>query len=120
MICPICNTEAYCTFSLFSEVPFVDGKMYDSICFCCASVPNTFTYDESTQRIDVYSNYSNLHLNTHQQLKDQGWSDSDISTSLPAVKKLIGRPFEIEHNGIFECLVLLEDESLGSVESLPG
>jgi hypothetical protein len=115
MICPICQKEAYCTFAMFNEVPFIDGKKYENICFCCASIPNTFQYDEIVDRLDVYHNYSNLHINTAAQLKEQGWTESDIKDSLNAVLKLIGKPFQINASDVFECIVMLENEPLGLV-----
>lgn len=116
MLCPICKNESYCSFSMFNEVPYIDGKFYDSMCFCCASVPNTYEYDDKTGRLDVFINYSELHINSRQQMLEQGWSESDIDLSLTAAQKLVGKPFRILGGNIFESLVLLEFEPIAQVK----
>lgn len=112
MQCPICKSDTNCTLSIFRETPFIDGRNYSDVCFCCASVPNTYEYDELTEQLDVYLNMSPLHINTIQQMISQGWSQHEANASLQAVKKLLNKPLEINNIGIFECLFGLEGISL--------
>lgn len=117
MLCPICQQESYCSFSMFNEVPFVDGKFYDNMCFCCASVPNTYEFDEKTGTLEVFRNYSGLHINTKQQMLEQGWSETDTNISLTAVEKIVGKPFRILGDHVFESLIILEYVPLAEVTS---
>ena len=118
MICPICQADSYCTLVIFNEVPFVDGKNYSNICFCCASVPNTYEYDEVAQQLHVYSNYSPLHINSVNQMQREGWSAQEAQTSINAVKKLVSKTFEITSSMVFESLILMEGEPLADSTTL--
>lgn len=117
MQCPICKSDAYCTLSMFREVPFIDGRNYEDVCFCCASVPNTYEYDDVTKKLEVYYNLSPLHINSLQQMIAQGWSQQEATLSLQAVKRSLGKTLEVSHSGVFECLIGLEGVVLEEAKS---
>jgi hypothetical protein len=116
MQCEICGQEATCTVAIYRETPFVDGKFYDTICLTCSSVPNTYEYNEDTEHLDVYQYISPLHINSYDQLAQQGWSKMESKPSIDSVNQLIKDKFLVIHSQQpFEALFLLVDEPIDVV-----
>jgi hypothetical protein len=109
MICEICKQPITCSFSMFKEAPYIDGKKYDNICFLCASLPSTYEYDELTNALNVYQNYSPHYLNDAEYLQKEGWSKQEIDVSIRAVNKIINNTLTIQGPHIYECLFILHD-----------
>jgi hypothetical protein len=113
MRCEICGQEATCTVAIYRESPFVDGKFHDTVCLTCSSVPNTYEYNEDTQQLDVYRHISPLHINSYEQLAEQGFSKVEAKPSIDSVQGLIKDTFlVIDNQQPFEALYLLLDEPI--------
>lgn len=85
--CPICGEfiEVRCTG--VKRKPFVDGKNYEVICFCCFSVPKLVDFDPSQGWI--HYEYLNPALHEIGDLIKYGWDKETATRSYKAVKRLL-------------------------------
>lgn len=47
--CPICGQPIDVACKGYCEKPFLDGRRYEAICFCCSEVPLVWHRDEEAQ-----------------------------------------------------------------------
>jgi hypothetical protein len=93
-LCPICGQfmDLYCTGN--RNLPFVDGKTYNKLCFTCYNVPKTTKqiYDEEGNvKEEVILPYSPKHLHTAKELFDYGQAETMVQArrSVAAVRSAI-------------------------------
>ncbi len=103
-LCPICEDFMDLAIVSCKKTPFVDGRNYSKMCFTCWHVPKeevqNYNEDGTIESIDGPF-YDHIHLNSAQELVDQGTADSlkQARKSVRCVKKKCkGLKQPIKHN----------------------
>lgn len=92
--CPLCECYMEVVVSAYAQQPFIDGRCYEQICFCCNNVPKTWHYDEKTNEVVVYPWHPDQ-LCDLDDFKVDGFNVKDpedkkrVQTSIKAVKNSI-------------------------------
>jgi hypothetical protein len=107
--CPICGAFIEVIVQWHSEVPFVDGRYYDLVCFTCASVPRVWAWGEDGEMV-WYGTKSPDRLASVEDMMSDGWSKEEAQQSIKAIKKLLKNPriiieSDLDFN-VLECLFL--------------
>ena len=89
MFCPICGNEIEIIVRGYVEDPFIDGKTYNEMCFTCSSVPKMWKYDEETEELIVYSEFSQTRLHTIDEMVSDGFEKEESRQSIRAVRAAI-------------------------------
>lgn len=95
--CQICGCEPEAYVSAYRERPFVDGRKYKEICWCCANVPKTWellkNYDDGycihKEYVMVYDEMDPKRLHTVEEIMSEGWDREEATRSVRAVKRAI-------------------------------
>ncbi len=94
--CDVCGQKTDIYTKAHKNHPFVDGRNYDKVCFCCFNVPRTSeqTYKKDGMiRDHVEFDYSPDYLHTPRELTDEGCCDTmkEAKVCVAAVTKLIDK-----------------------------
>ena len=89
MCCPICGNEIEILVRAYVEDPFIDGRTYNDMCFTCSSVPKMWKYDEATEELTVYSEFSQTRLHTIDEMVSDGFGKEESRQSIRAVRAAI-------------------------------
>lgn len=79
ILCDICNQKTDIYTKAHKNIPFVDGRNYERVCFGCFHVPRT---SEQTYKSDGYIkdhvefDYSHHYLHSAKELTDEGCCDT--------------------------------------------
>jgi hypothetical protein len=68
--------------------PFVDGRIYPTMCFVCYNTPKLSEYNEATGEFDRV--YGQLH--TPQEMVSDGFTKHEAERSIKALRKLLADP----------------------------
>lgn len=101
--CQICGREIDVIVSAYQNRPFVDGRNYREICFCCSEVPKIWeffeTYDDGVRvhkEIVVYYNgFDQDRLHTLEEMQKDGFGKIEAQQSIKAVKKAIKKGLKL-------------------------
>ena len=98
-VCSICQDVPDCVVMGYDEVPFVDGKKYDTICHRCFCTINKWEFDAGTDRVITYRHQSPYHINDVDRMMAYGWSREESLHSINAVKRKVSNMLSIKPNG---------------------
>ncbi len=88
-VCELCKVDPECVVHTYSHTPFIDGRNYNLLCFCCASVPKGYHYDAATEELTVFDDMDPDRLHTPTEMVEDGWSEEEAKKSVRAVKRAI-------------------------------
>lgn len=71
-----------------NDQPFIDGRVYEYMCFVCYSTPKRSEYNPKTDQYDQI--FGQLH--SVQEMLDDGFNKQEAELSLKAMRKLVGNP----------------------------
>ena len=85
--CQICNQEAEVCVSGYRDIPFIDGRKYQEICFICSEVPKM--YEDNGEGLVEFATFDPKRLHTADELAEDGFDKKRARKCIAAVKRAI-------------------------------
>lgn len=117
--CAICGLIPEVIVRVHNNIPYVDGRCYELMCFACYSVPKRWEYNNKTDAITCYRYNSPYHLHSVNELVSDGWSKSEAEFAIKAVKRTLTDTCKLAPVGgvnIFNTLYFGEYSEYNNIE----
>lgn len=90
-LCQVCGKHPTAIVRVYDDFPFVDGRNYSLICWTCACIVK-YWYEDKEGNIIVLKYPDPDHLNTAEEMMEDGWKREDAEYSIRAIQRKLKNP----------------------------